>query len=64
MATMDMIEIGRWAVALERNSGGTLLRFDFTDAPPLVLLVPKDEAQKIADAIQAQYKNAPPKQLS
>lgn len=55
----EIIAVGKWAVALERSSGGTVLRFDFNDRPALTLLVPGDSARQIADAINAQYENPP-----
>jgi hypothetical protein len=64
MAEIEIIQIGKWSVALERRSGGTMLRFDFADAQPLVLLVPKTEASQIAEAILNQYKTPPPSRLS
>lgn len=64
MADVEIIPVGKWAVALERRSGGTVLRFDFADAPPLLLMVEKDSARQIAEAIISQYKLPPPERLS
>lgn len=62
--TDEIIQVGKWAVALERRGEGTMLRFDFSDTTPLTFLIPKDDAQKIAEAILSQYKNAPATKLN
>lgn len=57
---MEMVRTGKRAVALERQSGATVLRFEFSDAPAMTLLIEKDNAVQIAAAIASQYQTAPP----
>lgn len=50
-----MIEVGKWAVGLEHNTGRTVIRFDFTDHAPLEFLIQPDQACEIAALILKQY---------
>jgi hypothetical protein len=50
--TEEALNVGAWAVG--RSGGTTMLRLTLADRPPIILAIPRHEAEKIADAIKAQ----------
>lgn len=54
-----MIKVGKWAVGMDRNTGDTIIRFEFLDRAPLEFLVPKEQATEIARAMLDQSSGAP-----
>lgn len=56
----EHVEVGRWAVGINRMTQKTAVRFDFNDRRPLVAALPKDAALALARAIIDQYESPPP----
>ena len=62
MAKTNALITGKWAVGYDHNNNGTVLRFDFAEPdPPLVLWIQRDDALLIARAILDHYERPPPK---
>jgi hypothetical protein len=61
MAEQQAILVGKWTVGFHHSTAGTILKFDFSDRDPIVLIVPKEQATELARGILSQYENPPPK---
>jgi hypothetical protein len=51
----------KFLVGYEHDDQNTILIFEFADKPPLNLLIRRENAEKIANAILANYRNPPPR---
>ena len=66
MANIQVLETEKWSLGYDRNSHGSVLKFDFSDRDPVLLFVQHENALAIARAILDQYENPPtnPNRLS
>jgi hypothetical protein len=46
-----MAEVGNWTLSYDRGTGDRLLMLEFADRPPINLLIHRDDALGIANAI-------------
>ena len=61
MAEQQAIVVGKWSLGFHHLTGGSILMLEWIDRPPLTLCFPKEQAAQIAEAIQEQQANPPPK---